>query len=399
MKTLKLLALFFCLLYSALPAKSAPARQYDSTHIPVRIAVVAPFYLDSAFSGSVYRLGQTKISKFFLSGLEFYNGVSMAIDSLKMEGHDFEVSIFDLYKKGQSLQQLTTAMETRSFSLVLGAFNNAAEQKALADYGLKNQVPVISVTYPNDGGIVNNPFFYLLNPTWQTHVEALGTYISRHYNGKNIIVVTKKGPLDSKICNLLRKQSNSVINSSKTLVIPEGGQVMDTLRNFLDSTRENVLVCGSFSEALAKDMVKSLNDMGETYASTIVGLPNWNSMGNIKGKYSKNLQIVISSPFNYLRGQGRMSRISDLYKTKFYARPSDMVYKGYETMYHFTRLLLSDPSNFINAISSSYATVFSEYDFRAVNGTNSNGVPGYYENKKIYFYKYMNGDLREISIW
>lgn len=398
MMKLKLLGVFFCLIYSTVTVK-AKASLKDSTQLPVRIAIVAPFYLDSAFNGSTYRLGQTRISKYFLTGLEFYNGINMAIDSLKKEGHDFEVSIFDLYKKGQSLQQLTTAMETQSFSLVLGAFNNSTEQKAIADFGLKNQVPVISITYPNDGGIVNNPFFYLLNPTWQTHVAAIGSYVSRHYSGKKILLVTKNGALESKICNLVRKESDSLIGNAQTLLLPDDTNVMDTLSYFLDSTRENVIICGSFNEILAKEMVKSLNEIGDTYACTIVGLPNWNSMGNIKGKYSNNLQIVVSSPFNYSKNQDRMSRISDMYKTKFYARPSDMVYKGYETMYHFTRLLLSDPTNFINAISSSYATVFSEFDFRAVNGTNNSGAPGYFENKKIYFYKYMNGDLREIAIW
>ncbi len=369
----------------------------DSAQLPIRIAVVAPFYLDSAFSGNIYRLSSTKISKFFLPGLEFYNGINMAIDSLKKEGLDFEVSIFDLHKKGQSLLQLTTAMESSNYSLVLGSFANATEQKALADYGNKNQVPVISITYPNDGGIVNNPFFYLLNPTWQTHVEALGGYIRNHYNGKKILLVTKSGALESKISSLVKQKSDSLIGNAQTLVLPSKENASDTLRYFLDSTRENIIVCGSFDEVWAKHLIASLNDLGEKYAFTLVGLPNWSSMSAVKGKYSKHLQIVISSPFNYSKGEERMSRISAAYKTKFYAQPSDMVYKGYETMYHFTRLLLSDPTNFMNAMSSSYAKVFSDYDFKKVDGSAS--TPKYFENKKIYFYKYTNGELKEISLW
>ncbi len=381
---------------SMLSAHAFPQSK-DSAQLPLRIAVVAPFYIDSAFSGNIYRLGNTKISKFFLPGLEFYNGINMAIDSLKKEGLNFEVSIFDLRKKGQSLQQLTTAMESSNYSLVLGSFGNATEQKALADYGNKNQVPIISITYPNDGGIVNNPFFYLLNPTWQTHVDALGGYISNHYNGKKILMVTKSGVLESKITNLVKQKSGSLIGNAETLVLPTIENATDTLRYFLDSTRENIIVCGSFDEGWAKHLIASLNNLGENYACTLVGLPNWSSMSEVKGKYSKNLQMVISSPFNYSKSDARMSRISDAYKARFYARPSDMVYKGYEAMYHFTRLLLSDPANFINAMSSSYAKVFSEYDFKAVSG--STPTPKYFENKKIYFYKYMNGELKEVSLW
>lgn len=369
----------------------------DSTQLPLRIAVVAPFYLDSAFSGNIYRLGNTKISKFFLPGLEFYNGINMAIDSLKKEGHNFEVSIFDSHKKGQSLQQLTTAMESANYSLVLGSFGNAAEQKALADYGYKNQVPVISITYPNDGGIVNNPFFYLLNPTWQTHVEALGGYMSRHFNGKKILLVTKSGALESKITDLVKQKSDNLIGNAQTLILPDQINATDTLRYFLDSTRENIIVCGSFNETWAKNLIASLNNLGQNYACTLMGLPNWGSLSAVKGKYSKNLQIIISSPFNYSKTEARIIHITEQYKTKFYARPSDMVYKGYESMYHFTKLLLSDTANFMNAMSSSYATVFSEFDFKAINGNTA--TPKYFENKKIYFYKYINGELKEVSLW
>jgi hypothetical protein len=103
----------------------------DTTQLPVRIAVVLPLNLDSAFKGYEYNLSNTKISQYFLSGLEFYNGVMMAIDSLQKENANVEVWIYDMHKQNQSLQQLTNEMQALNFSLVIASVTTSSEQKTL----------------------------------------------------------------------------------------------------------------------------------------------------------------------------------------------------------------------------------------------------------------------------
>src|SRR6266487_4359390 len=68
--------------------------QTDSVS-PLRIAILAPLYLDSAFDDYDYKLGNLNIPKYFLPGLEFYNGVMMAVDSLQKEDADLEVWVCD----------------------------------------------------------------------------------------------------------------------------------------------------------------------------------------------------------------------------------------------------------------------------------------------------------------
>src|SRR5438105_189810 len=63
---------------------------------PVKVAVFAPLYLEDAFNGSTYKLGKSNLPKNVLPGLEFYNGVMMAIDSLSNEGANVEINIYDL---------------------------------------------------------------------------------------------------------------------------------------------------------------------------------------------------------------------------------------------------------------------------------------------------------------
>ena len=58
----------------------------DSTPVRQKIAVFVPLYLDSAFDAmDNYRYDKT-FPKFINPGLEFYEGVQLAIDSMKKNG-------------------------------------------------------------------------------------------------------------------------------------------------------------------------------------------------------------------------------------------------------------------------------------------------------------------------
>jgi hypothetical protein len=68
----------------------------QSSGTPIRVAVLAPLYIDSAFDNTIYKLSNTSIPKYILPGLDFYNGVMMAVDSLKKEGLSLDVWILQL---------------------------------------------------------------------------------------------------------------------------------------------------------------------------------------------------------------------------------------------------------------------------------------------------------------
>jgi len=140
---------------------------------PTKIAVFAPLYLDSAFNGNNFKLGNTNLPKYLLPGLEFYNGVMMAIDSLNAEGVNAEVLIYDSKQSESAIQEILSKPELEGVSLIIASFNNRNEIKALADFALSRKIALISETYPNDGGVSENPYFVLINSTLRTHIDAL----------------------------------------------------------------------------------------------------------------------------------------------------------------------------------------------------------------------------------
>jgi hypothetical protein len=364
----------------------------DTLHAPVRIAVLLPLNLDSAFNGTEYNLSNSKIPQFFLSGLDFYSGAMMAIDSLQKEHANIEVWIYDTHKINQTIQQLTKQIKPLNFSLIIASIANASEQKIISDFSAANSIPVISATFPNDIYLENNPFFIMVNPIWKTHVDAIYNYLSQNYRGKTVALFTRRGTLEDMVANELNKMNANHFIKISTIILNDNFSADDVLKH-LDSTTQNIIACGSLYESFGQSLIKVLNDNGASYSSVVMGMPTWSGMNGITGTSSDKIQIVITTPYNYVNSNQFVSTISDNYKSLYFSRPSDMVYKGFETMYHFTKLLLSNPDNFINKLSDSSYKFSNEYNFAPVRLSQTSFVPDYLENKKLYFIKVISGRI------
>ena len=95
-----------------------------------KIAVFAPLYLDSAFDAyNTYRYDKN-FPKFINPGLEFYEGVQFAIDSLTKEKVPLEVFIYDTRSVQRNLLEQINEIDS-SVGLII-AHANAQENWVLA---------------------------------------------------------------------------------------------------------------------------------------------------------------------------------------------------------------------------------------------------------------------------
>ncbi|MEQ1624931.1 MAG: ABC transporter substrate-binding protein, partial [Sediminibacterium sp.] len=320
---------------------------------PTKIAVFAPLYLDSAFNGNNFKLGNTNLPKYLLPGLEFYNGVMMAIDSLNAEGVNAEVLIYDSKQSESAIQEILSKPELEGVSLIIASFNNRNEIKALADFALSRKIALISETYPNDGGVSENPYFVLINSTLRTHIDALYKYLQRFHSTDHLIWIKRKGALEDMIQSFfteLQKKTPSLALRIKTVEMVDSLN-QQTLLTSLDSNRNNVLICGSLNEPFGTAIVKTLAD-NKDYKGTVIGMPTWDGFKDLAKPEYKGIEIIYSSPYYFPRTDKISNTISNKYRNKFQARPSDQVFKGFESMYHFSKLLIKHKESFLDNISN-----------------------------------------------
>lgn len=364
---------------------------------PIKIAVFAPIYLDSAFNGNFFKLGNTNLPKYLLPGLEFYNGVMMGIDSLNAEGVNAEVLIYDSKLSESAIQEILSKPELEGVSLIIASFNNRNEIKPLADFALSKKVALISETYPNDGGVTENPYFVLVNSTLRTHIDALYKYLQRFHSTDNLIWVKRKGTLEDMIQSFfseLQKKTPALALRIKTVEMVDSLN-QQTLLASLDSNRNNVLICGSLNEPFGTTIVKTLAD-NKDYKGTVIGMPTWDGFKDLTKPEYKSIEIIFSSPYYFSRTDKIEVAISNKYRNKFQARPSDQVFKGFEAMYHFPKLLIKHKEAFLNNLSDKSFKVFNEFDIQPIRFKRDNPFPDYLENKKIYILKKQDGLIKPV---
>lgn len=376
---------------------SRPAMaQHDST-APLRIAVLAPLYLDSAFDETdTYKLGNTNIPKYFLPGLEFYHGVMAAVDSLQKTGINASVYIYDTRQKGGTAESIAKRIESDTVDLILASFTNATEQRIFSGLSLKQQVPLVSCTYPNDAYVNANPNFVLINSSLRTHIEGIYRHLQRNYPIGRFIYLTRKGTQEDRVFTLFTETGKKTAPISYTTIQLNDDFTTEDIEPLLDSNRQNVIICGSLDENFGATLLRAL-DQTTSYQLVVSGMPTWDGMKTVAGTTNQKMTILYTTPYNYPRKDKRIEALVTAYKSKFNGRPSDMFFKGYETMYGFTRRLFLYRSDFLNKLQDNTFNLTNSFQFVPVKQNPQSQVPDYMENKKLYYITVAQGAVKSIQ--
>jgi hypothetical protein len=369
----------------------------DTTILRHRLAIFTPLYLDSAFdAGNNYRYDKN-FPKFINPGLEFYEGSQLALDSLQKEQAQLDVQIYDTRSSSQTLTQVLQSPDFQNTELIIGHVSQR-ELQQLAGAAAHMNIPFINVNFPNDGGVTNNPNYVILNSTLRTHCEAIYKFLQRSYALKPILMFGKKGAQEDRLKSYfmdIGKSTASVPLKIKYVSLEDNFDAA-ILASSLDSGAHTICIAGSFDENFGRNLCQQLASLNKSYHTTIIGMPTWDNITDLaKPEYSGE-EVIYTTPFYTNPADNLAKAIQLSYKSKFYSRPSDMVFRGYETVYHFSRLLLQYGKNLSGSIGEKKYKVFSDFDIEPVLNK-STMVLDYFENKKLYFIRKTDGVVTAVN--
>ncbi|RXK57824.1 hypothetical protein ESA94_20100 [Lacibacter luteus] len=353
-----------------------------------RVGIFASLYLDSSFTGATYKF-TNQMPRHLLPGLDFVQGALMAADSINSTA-PLEVIVYDLRSADQSLDKLRSRNSFDSLDLMIGSVSGA-EYRTLSDLALLKNIPFISATFPNDGGVTNNPFTIIVNSTLPAHCEAIYNFIMRTNPTANLLYVRRKGTSDDRLASYFTKYNKGSNGSSllkwKTLNLNDNFTTAD-LTSQLDSLKTNVLICGSLDEAFGLNLVNVAQKIHKTYPMELIGMPTWDGMKDLTKPEYKDLSLFYTATF-FNTGTVAATNFTKGFTDLTYGRPSDVAYRGYELTRFFVQLLLRYDTQLMQHLNERTYRSFTEFDFRPVLNSTS-GKPDYFENKRIYILKRSN---------
>jgi hypothetical protein len=362
-----------------------------------QVAIFTPLYLDSAFDETTaYRYGKA-FPKFINPGLEFYEGAELAIDSLTSEGVKIDVFVYDSRSATQGIEATVKSPQFDSIDLVIGHVN-AREARLLANAVAARNIPFINATYPNDAGVTNNPNYIILNSTLYTHCAAMYKFIQKRYSLSPVVVFRKQGTQEDRLKSYfdeLTKNTASVPLKIKYVTLTDLF-TPDDIKEHLNPDGSTVCIAGSLDVNFGQLLTSQLASLYEQHPSVLFGMPTWWDMTDFTKPEYKSLEVYFTTPF-YISDSNKLSNyiLAD-YKSRFYSRPTDMFFRGYETVYHFAHLLQLNGRNIGSSLSDKRFRIFTDFDIQPYVNPKTNTLD-YFENKKIYFIKKVNG--AEIAVY
>lgn len=372
--------------------------QAQDTVAKHKIAIFAPLYLDSAFDNNFeYRYSKNIFPKFINPGLEFYEGVQLALDSLNKENANLEVFVYDTRSAKENIAEQLNKPEMDDMELIITHCSNT-EVKIFADAGLQKNIPVINVNLPNDGGVTANPFFVILNPTLRTQCEGIYKQIQKYYSLTPIVVFRKKGQLEERIkiyFDEYGKNTSAVALKIKYIELTDSFTV-NQLKSYLDTTNQTLCVAGTLDENFGRRLTRQLAALKkQNYLVTVMGMPTWDNIRDFDKAEYKGIDIIYSTPFYNTKMDKVSQGITGYFNKIMYSRPSDMVFRGYEVTWKYVKLLQQYGKDIASNLGNKQNKVFTDFDIQPVINKQTITLD-YFENKKLYFLKWQDGMLKSV---
>ncbi len=302
-----------------------------------RVEVLVPLYLDELSKGeSARKAGNIPDME---SGLYFYEGVKIAADSLRKNGVKMDLYIHDIVSAGESTEQLLAKNKLDSADLIIGAVT-ARDLPSLAALANNKQINFVSVTSTSDAGVRGNPYFTMLQPSLKSHCEWIVNDVAQKYAGQRVLLLHRRSvEADSAAWRYIIKSTNADridLKKQSCAELPS----REKLLRVIDTTRPNVIILSVLDNAYADTVLKLVSGYFPGTHFEVYGMPSWKGMPALtKKKAYPNMTINVTSAFNFDPASPSGKYLGRVYKKDYGAKPSEMVYRGYETMFWYASLL------------------------------------------------------------
>lgn len=328
--------------------------------------------------------------------IQFYEGVLLAVDSLKRAGMKIELHVFDTNQEYAVVDSLVKLDFFRELDLIIGpVFPNL--QESVADFAYQNRIPMVSPLSSAGNFEDSNPWYFKVNPTKDYLVRQTADYIGEEYFNKNLIVLEMgeyKHLEEATLVDLCREkffstgflEGDSEVRFHKYNFNHEGYW---GLRRILSKTRENVFIIPSETEAQVSVAVSNINSLSEDFPVTLVGLSNFQRYRSIQPEYFHHANLHLLSPYFIDYYAPLTNRFIKDYRDNFSAEPTQFSFQGYDVAYYFMSALYQYGKDFKDCLPYHHVDLTQgEFYFDQVNrygGYMNRGlfVVNYFKNYEV----------------
>ena len=310
-----------------------------SMHHTLKVALMLPFHINN------------KVNPYFV---DFYNGTLLAMEDLKAEGYDIELSVYDTYSSVDRIIDLVNYESgVLDAQLIIGPVYED-ELRHVVGMAEQNEIPVVSPLADIES--IKSPVLFQM----QAEPECKYNRFSTLFDESKEIVTIYANTSDSEFLKEIEAQVISSQRTNLNFVFDRGaffykrsadgsnGEEVD-ITEFMRSATPKTFVIASAKET---DVDRILTSLASTRLSIVARSMNFGDyvvVGNRKWKQSNNIDkqsffrnnIIFLSPYFANRANETIRLFDARYVKAYNALPSMYSYRGYDAAMIFCRKMFT----------------------------------------------------------
>ena len=413
-----------------------------------KVALMIPFYLEELEELDQDQFLQNEQENFNpFRFITFYEGALIAIDSLKKQGMNVELHVYDVDQSITKTAKVLKDRNLRHMDLIIGPFfSRNFDQVALfaGNFG----IPIVNPFSYRDEIVRTYKTVFKVNPDEDYQLELLQKLIPAYYEDANIFLITQTAykdadkvievqhaiseiiPFEVYIENselyelgvdIAKRDENYNPNRPLPDFIFEEREIhpdilsmnmdaatafnntltkinysVDSLHPFYKKAspiRENLVIVYSDNKAFVMDVMNRLNEHRDTFDIQLIGIPTWDRFDGIDQVQSSNLNLTYFTPSYIDYKQERIQDVIYKFRERYKTEPGLTGFTGFDVTYYFLSSLFYIDKRFERCISDySMDMIQNTYQFSETGNYNN------YENKGWNILRYHNLKLTKLSL-
>ena len=305
----------------------------------VKVALLLPFSAKDypVFVDTLVEKMPVQISARSEQFISFYEGVLLAVDSLKNQGYKVNLKVFDTERSAEKMYTMVDEIDRFHPDLIIGPVYGSV-YKALMDDLTNKNIPVIYPLSSRSEEFGVYPDFIQVNPSMKALTVAMSDWLREEAEEANLVCLNLTGNevshSDLEDIRLFKEYMHRIGSMNfydwNTSAVP-----LDGLRLQLLPDRENIIILPTTKEAEVSKILPVLSALTDGYRITVVGFPEWQAFTSVDHETYFKLNTKIFT-YSYVDNTTEPAkRFALKYRKYFYTEPNNLAYKAFDMSLYF----------------------------------------------------------------
>jgi len=359
-----------------------------------KVALMIPLYLDEIDRIFITPTTEEQISKPFFksfSFVEFYEGVLIALDSMKRSGMSVDLHVYDVTDDTVALKRLLGQPEMVYMDLIIGPFFTSSYEVA-GRFAAQHQIKLVSPFARSQPMLSRHGNLFQMNASSESKLAELARHIALQYEDPRVIFVLSSNESDRALANAFKASFERHTASRSRR--PYYTEVIYSTRGLagvttqLDATRHNVIVNLITGETVVSNYVSNVARLTRNFNITMFGIPEWQEYRtfNLNDLMAVDLHLFSTAFVDY--DSPHTIHYLKEFRRRYAGEPEENFYGfiGYDIALYFLRALHEFGLDFEECLDDlSYTHLSTGFIWRRINGKG-------FENIHLNIFRYK--DLR-----